>query len=105
MKQSRELTLFYRAYKAWLDAGAPQGMEDIFQRHFGLCNSVVMWSIKNGVWPFNDLKSELSGQLIAEGLDEYYPFGGLSTYEREAQSMTAFMNEARISWVHAHVEG
>lgn len=105
MKQSQQLTEFYRAYKAWLDGGAPA--YEIFSHHVGLCSSLIDWNIHRCATldECEDTRKELKEQLIAKGLDEYYPFGGQPVYEYEARSSTAFMNEERIAWVEAHVEG
>lgn len=102
MTQSQQLTEFYRAYKAWLNGGAPA--YDIFSRHVGLCSSLIDWNNHRRATfdECKDTRKELKEQLIAEGLDEYYPFGGYAAYEYEARSSTAFMNEERIAWVSTH---
>ncbi|MFP3739980.1 hypothetical protein, partial [Burkholderia sp. SIMBA_019] len=39
--QSELLTQFYRAYAAWIDDGAPEGI--IFSRQHGLCHNLQVW--------------------------------------------------------------
>ena len=97
--QSKELTQFYREYKAWLDAGAPIG--EPFQRYTGLCDA-----LEGSLWYdviLMGLLDELKLQFSDEGLDELYPFGKENFISR-VELETQHLDPLRIKWVEDHLK-
>ena len=87
----RTLQAFYKAYAAWLDAGAPDLQP--FDRRHGLCGAIQVYGMKR--W-------HIKRQLAEAGLDTIYPFGGEYAFETEYDNATAHLNPDRIEWVRKH---
>ena len=94
--QSKELTIFYRAYKKWLDEGAITAKP--FFRSCGLCNSIEDIMIKP-----SKVENELRSQFKKSGLNLDYPFGELN-YEKCAQNNEQHLDPLRIKWVEDHLK-
>jgi hypothetical protein len=100
---------FYKAYVAWLDTGAIvmtylTGNKS-FTREYGLCANLVIWTKNKGFdEPLcNALENALDMQLILDGLDRLYPFGGKQLYEKEYATRTQHLNPKRVAWVRGKV--
>lgn len=91
-KQSDNLTKFYRAYLAWVDAGAitPQ-----FSTHWGLCSAASFFCA-------DDIRGELKRQFVLAFGDSEYPFGGRESYRRDSDHDEIHLNPARMAWVREH---
>lgn len=103
MHMSSDLRQFYTAYAAWLRNGAPQNAP--FNRGCGLCSNARIFARKASIWceSVDELYQELLHQFHNAAFDNpYYPFGGIEVYHREATRGTAYLNPARIAWVHKH---
>ena len=97
---SEELKAFYRAYSAWLDAGAINN--GVFTRCTGLCFALHKWAGDKG-YIIRALRLELEVQFINAGLDSGYPFNGSERdYDVECDDETIHLNQARIAWVRRH---
>lgn len=94
--QSKELTAFYRAYKQWLDDGAPD--KDPFHRCCGLCVSVEDFITE----PFT-VEEELHYQFKDAGLNPDYPFGEWN-YEYRSSNWEQHLDPLRIKWVEDHLK-
>lgn len=90
---SEQLKAFYKAYAAWLDAGAPQCFP--FKRHEGLCYNLRKWSDCN-----EELSGELLDQFVDADLDWEYPFDG--NWDNYSGDDYKHLNPARVSWVRKH---
>jgi len=100
--QSDKLTEFYRAYLAWIEAGAPIE-HSMFSRSLGLCHSSWLFAVgMDNYVEARDLEKELNDQFEDAGLDGAYPFneGELWKYEREASYK--HLNDKRLQWVIDH---
>jgi len=97
MKQSKELTEFYRAYLAWVEAGAVYSGG--FSVRYGLCNNLAKYfHYSNYV-----LCCELADQFEEAGLEHTLPFNGDShEYFYETNSGACHLNPKRIQWVRDH---
>lgn len=98
MTQSMQLTEFYQAYLAWLDAGAPA--DKPFSRSYGLCDNLTMYCEENRIK--EDIVHELTKQFAAQKLSTVYPFDRENSYCNECDNNIAHLNLARISWVKDH---
>jgi hypothetical protein len=99
MSQSPELTAFYRAYAAWLDAGAPE-VNVCFHRGIGLCGNLGSYAQRHG-FDTATLGDELDLQFNGEA----YPFNADEVeYDYEADCDTSYLNPRRVAWVRAHCE-
>lgn len=94
--QSKELTQFYREYKAWLDAGAPD--EIPFKRFKGLCDSLADVRYYNPT-----VKKELQDQFYTEGLNRTYPFG-VDNFDIRMFNESQHLDPLRIKWVEDHLK-
>ena len=94
--QSKELTAFYRAYKQWLDDGAPDS--EPFYRSCGLCSSVEDVITE----PFI-VERELNCQFKDAELNPEYPFGG-ANYASRTQNKEQHLDPLRIKWVEDHLK-
>lgn len=91
---SEQLKAFYKAYAAWLDAGAPEGKP--FHRRKGLCFSLDEWSDCNF-----GLSNEMMNQFYEAELHPVYPFdGGGGDKFRACENK--YLNPARVAWVRKH---
>lgn len=99
---SNELKEFYRAYKAWLDAGAP---DSYFSKHSGLCSNLINWFMAckfgHSRKDMYNLDKEMSKQFTDAGLHRGYPFGERDYY-RDYKRDTQHLNPLRIKWVEEH---
>lgn len=100
---SNELKEFYRAYKEWLDSGAPNYQP--FERHVGLCSNITKFCEKKDldVSVYMDIYREMIRQFRQAGLSGGFPFGVLE-YHREHSNGTQHLNTARIKWVEEHAK-
>ena len=92
MKQSAELTKFYKDYIKWVEDGAPEENWYGFCRELGLCNN----TLEHG-----ELLNELGEQLYNSGLDTSYPFNKDDYDYRMEKDKTK--NPLRIQWVRNHI--
>lgn len=99
MIQSKELTQFYREYKAWLDNGAPH--KEPFYRFDGLCCSIEESQVEDKCKC--KCFEELSAQFIDSDLDHNYPFGKESFRARDNDN-TQHLDPKRIKWVEDHLK-
>lgn len=91
---------FYKAYHAWIIAGAPDGKP--FNRMYGLCSNLGDWCDWDGT-----LIRQMKNQFADAGLHLTYPFDGVSLdteYLHEASRKTMHLNPARIKWVEEHAK-
>jgi hypothetical protein len=100
---------FYKAYVAWLDAGAIvmtyQPGNKAFTREYGLCANLSIWTENKN---FSEqlcaaLDTALEMQFILDGLDKLYPFGDKQLYVRECEKRTQHLNPKRVAWVRGKV--
>lgn len=118
MQLERSLKNFYRAYAAWLEAGAPEKNENPyrFDRGFGLCSNVTIFFTENvngeDVYDvtegYNALR-QMKDQFVFAGLDSNTPFnkpawGYGENYFSESFDRRCYLNESRIEWVKSHAE-
>lgn len=97
---SEELKAFYKAYAAWLDAGAVNN--GVFTRCTGLCFALQKWAGDKG-HNICALHLELKSQFFNSRLDSGYPFNhGEHNYDVECDDETIHLNLARIAWVRKH---
>lgn len=103
---SDELKAFYRAYLAWLEAGAPEGMP--FLRGLGLCSSVP--DVVTRAYSY-DVRQEMKRQFREAGLNSTLPFNShpgatedLPNYGDECNSGACHLNPKRIAWVREHAQ-
>lgn len=90
---SEQLKAFYKAYAAWLDAGAPQHKP--FDRTYGLCFVLEEFSACD-----YDLLEEMRQQFTDAGLCWEFPFDKcLSAYVEDDNK---HLNPARVAWVRKH---
>lgn len=94
--QSKELTAFYRTYKAWLDIGAPH--MNPYSRFSGLC-----YNTDGFIGDANALKEELYEQFLEDGLDDDFPFGK-KNYRKCSETNTQHLDPLRIKWVEEHLK-
>lgn len=94
VKQSAELTEFYRAYAKWLDDGAPTNA--VFTRRTGLCTNMETYPMR--------VSDEMIYQFQFAKLDEVFPFneGYYQNYREESRRQRCHLNSKRIQWVRDH---
>lgn len=95
---SKNLKTFYKAYAAWLDAGAPHGQP--FVRNNGLCLNLLL----KMPLPYEETNAafeEMSEQFHEAGLGTLFPF---DTREEYHTCDNMHLNPRRITWVRAHAE-
>lgn len=101
---SPELKAFYRAYRDWLDAGAPEF--EPFARFDGLCCNISrLYRLeKPGDMELRKrLRDELGAQFRAAGLSDTFPFGERSYYLRHDKD-SQHLHKPRVKWVREHAE-
>lgn len=109
--QSQLLTQFYRAYTAWIDDGAPEGI--IFSRQHGLCHNLQVWvrsiiSMAGQEW--YELDQEMRLQFQKTELHPIFPFntGDRMYYQIEQNTMETSLqchsNANRLSWARKHAD-
>lgn len=97
---SEELKAFYKAYAAWLDAGAVNN--DAFTCCAGMCFSLHRWAGCKGL-DCRALRLELKEQFTNAGLNSSYPFNrDEHKYDVECDDGAIHLNPARIAWVRKH---
>lgn len=97
--QSQQLTEFYKAYLAWVEAGAPEDDGQLLTRNVGLCTNLALFCEFAHEVP----DYELEQQFRDAGLSVFYPFNGSSAqYRQEKHAGTCHLNEKRIAWVRKH---
>jgi hypothetical protein len=102
-RQSELLTQFYRAYAAWLDAGAPKEMG--FSRHHGLCGALRQWANRHAQVEYRNLGNELQAQFMKLSTSFLHPFHELSSqYNLEADRGACHRNPKRIAWAREHAK-
>lgn len=98
---SDNLKKFYRAYKAWLDKGAPD--HEPFSRDDGLCENLWIWCLQNESVTRNELLHEMYRQFRLAGRSITFPFGE-NRYRIDRLHDTQHLNPYRIKWVEEHAE-
>lgn len=102
MIQSKELTQFYREYKAWLDNGAPDFFP--FARFKGLCDNLNhSVSLGDSLLSISKVKNELADWFEYHHLDYKYPFGK-ENFEDRMMEDTQHLDPLRIKWVEDHLK-
>ena len=96
---SDNLKEFYRAYKAWLDAGAPDS--NPFCRDVGLCANMGLWCLDKESIDEARLYDEMCRQFHLACRSTAYPFGE-NEYRIGRLSDSQHLNPARIKWVEEH---
>lgn len=91
---SKELREFYLAYKAWLDAGAPEKMP--FSRSVGLCANLCHTTKGMKREQENALHDELQASFSVRSM---FPFGMEDYYHRK-NCATMYLCPKRIEWVN-----
>lgn len=97
------LNEFYKHYLQWVDNGAPE--HPIFKRDVGLCGQLhrhVSVIYRDNNLLALDVGFLLKQDLIGDGLDTHYPFGGSSVFLEERFRRTMHLNEERIAWVRSN---
>ena len=115
MKQSKELTNFYRAYLNWLNAGAPIANEYDFKRTHGICCCITEFiEVEYAHKQENDHRKiiskmidEIQSQFLLAGLEKWLPFNKFGDvdgidYLYEVLNGTCHLNPKRIQWVKGH---
>lgn len=112
MPQSDELTAFYQAYLAWLNADAPE--TDVFgtnaygfARGSGLCANLRYFCFHHKCYGHHTVYvAEMLNQFVEAGLDKQYPFNRYSKDENsmsiEIRQNTCHINPKRVQWVNDH---
>lgn len=99
---------FLKAYRAWLDEGAPIGYPNYwdFMRGSGLCPNLRRYAAKNDRQCLYTALETLRDRLIVCFGDEYYPFNkdGSFDYLAETRTLTAYLNPKRIAFVDAEIQ-
>lgn len=96
MKQSDNLTKFYRAYLAWANDGAPKNNIYNFWPAYGLCYNARLYDSWGGQ------RNEMRAQFMYAGLDVEIPFNVPSSYKHESAENTCHLNPRRMAWVREH---
>ena len=112
MTQSDELTAFYQAYLAWLNAGAPEDFDRTknpfdFLRGVGLCGNLRLFCFHHKCYGHHTVYvAEMLNQFVEAGLDKQYPFNRYSKDENsmsiEIRQDTCYINPKRVQWVNNH---
>lgn len=97
MKQSDNLTKFYRAYHAWANDGAPMDNPHGFVNDCGLCYNARKFDTTLLV------RHEMQSQFATAGLDDAMPFCDEESYMADTDFGTHHLNHARIAWVKDHI--
>lgn len=111
---SEVLHNFYCAYKAWLDAGAPNN--NPFSRSRGLCHAIKIFVLRQELQSaysyLYSARAEMCSQFKAASLDPDYPFNtpdyiadDVHNYYMEAAREEIHLNPARVAWVHTMSAG
>jgi len=105
LKQSQELTNFYKDIQQWLDNGRRE--HEVFRSDQGLCynlNHYIDYIPDMTTGPDYSALYEFESQLRAAGLPLFYPFneGGSQFYFHEMVNSTIFQNPFRLAWVKHH---
>lgn len=98
MKQSDNLTKFYRAYLAWATDGAPIGNIYNFFASCGLCYNSRLFAN----WQDRSIRDEMIGQFIDAGLDAETPFNVSRSYANDTTAKSHHLNTKRMAWVREH---
>lgn len=96
MKQSDSLTLFYRAYLKWVEAGAPDDNRYDFVTDCGLCYNARRYDSTLLV------RYEMKSQFATAGLDDSMPFVDDSAYSKDSDDFAHHFNPVRMRWVREH---
>jgi hypothetical protein len=105
MSQSELLTQFYRAYVAWIDDGAPEGI--VFTRGNGLCSNLIRFirGVTDSLCTRRMVGNEMYGQFRTAfaAKDWGFPFNDNdSTYWTESGIYQCHLNQDRIKWARDH---
>lgn len=104
MSQSEELTTFYKAYLAWVEAGTP--LDLTMRGTDGLCGNLMRFC--DAHYGFDKITmrtlDEMNIQFETAGLNHRYPFddGEYRIYRRFAETGALHLNPKRIQWVREH---
>lgn len=107
MAQSDELTAFYQAYLAWLNADAPDtnavGTNPYgFAQGSGLCANLRYFCEHYGSHS-NVFQVEMGMQFTEAGLNPRFPFNpNPDDFYREVYKSTCHINPKRVQWVNNH---
>lgn len=100
MKQSKELTQFYREYLKWVDSGASRNLP--FDPGFGLCANLYEHLVDTTIYP--EVLGEMTMQFSDAGLNDIHPFNDdILTYISDREAATHHLNPKRIQWVRDHI--
>jgi hypothetical protein len=110
MNQSELLTQFYRAYVAWIDDGAPEGI--LFERGHGLCMNLRKFSKAIGLdaQQLYETGLEFVDQIVSAGLDIMYPFNAgermyyLIEQDLPGHGPSCHTNSIRLDWARNHAQ-
>lgn len=105
MKQSKELTEFYREWLEWSSSPYVEEHHPHFSISRGLCTSARLWGkrYENDARPFT-LMDELSRQFDEAGLSMDYPFG-LGEFNTDFGRGTMHKCPKRLAWVRDRLRG
>lgn len=97
---------FLKAYRAWLDDGAPQN--EPFNRRTGLCHNLKRYVVahtRDGGFDWTPI-TELHNRLKCVFGDANFPFneGNQAVYDEEANYIGCHLNPDRIAFVDAEIE-
>lgn len=103
MKQSKELTAFYREWLEWATSPNTEDYHPHFNISRGLCTSARFWvkSYENNARPFT-LMDELSCQFDEASLSMDYPFG-MGNFNTDVGRGTMHKCPKRLAWVRDHI--
>lgn len=99
MKQSKELTAFYKAWLEWAENGAVSAG---FESCWGLCANLEYYLYVNDNYQGNAY-DEMINQFSDAGLDRCYPFGGEAKYDIKLHNSSMHLCTMRIQWVKDHI--
>lgn len=113
---SEALKSFLQAYLSWVEQDAP--VENVwgFYRGYAMCNNIGrMLYIGHHMGEYAKLDCpifarmvevvyELKANLIMDGLNDKYPFGGSDIFINERLNFTHHLNTERLAWVRKQLE-
>jgi len=93
IKQSPELSKFYKELQKWIDGGMPNC--EIFSIHYGLCSCAGKYDYINRTY----VEREMISQFEKAGLNKNLPFDNSMIDYRKSVRM---QNPKRLAWIKAH---
>lgn len=97
---------FLKAYKQWIDDGAPEG-HPTFHRSHALCGNLERYIPDQQLW--QDTMDTMRARMVQTYGDHKYPFSKGDTYEArllfyEDELLGYHLNPRRIAFVDAEIE-